>query len=102
MVWPSLISVSDAPGSYFFWATAGPTHNADARIAATALRMIGMVPSRSCRLAWHGLNEEETMGLVNYERDGQVVTLTLNRPEKLNAFSDELVGVLGDALYRFD
>src|SRR5438045_4788197 len=42
------------------------------------------------------------MALVNYERDGQVVTLTLNRPEKLNAFSDELVGVLGDALYRFD
>ncbi len=42
------------------------------------------------------------MTLVNYERDGQVVTLTLNRPEKLNAFSDELVGVLGDALHRFD
>ena len=42
------------------------------------------------------------MALVNYERDGQVVTLTLNRPEKLNAFSDELVGVLSDALYRFD
>jgi enoyl-CoA hydratase/carnithine racemase len=42
------------------------------------------------------------MALVNYERDGQVVTLTLNRPEKLNAFSDELVGVLGEALHRFD
>ena len=39
---------------------------------------------------------------MNYERDGQVVTITLNRPEKLNAFSDELVGVLSDALYRFD
>ena len=34
------------------------------------------------------------MALVNYERDGQIVTLTLNRPEKLNAFSDELVGLL--------
>src|ERR1044072_530126 len=42
------------------------------------------------------------MALVNYERDGQIVTLTLNRPEKLNAFSDELVGVRGDALPRFD
>jgi len=42
------------------------------------------------------------MALVNYERDGQVVTLTLNRPEKLNAFSDELVGALGEELYRFD
>src|SRR5882762_5834385 len=42
------------------------------------------------------------MALVNYERDGQVVTLTLNRPEKLNAFSDELVGALGEELHRFD
>src|SRR5260221_7808303 len=42
------------------------------------------------------------MALVNYERDGHVVTLTLNRPEKLNAFSDELVGVLGEALHCFD
>ena len=42
------------------------------------------------------------MALVNYEQDGEVVTLTLNRPEKLNAFSDELVGALGDALHRFD
>ena len=42
------------------------------------------------------------MALVNYERDGEIVTLTLNRPEKLNAFSDELVGVLGEALHRFD
>ena len=42
------------------------------------------------------------MALVDYERNGQVVTLTLNRPDKLNAFSDELVGVLGEALHRFD
>jgi enoyl-CoA hydratase/carnithine racemase len=47
-------------------------------------------------------SEGETMALVNYERDGQIVTLTLNRPEKLNAFSDELVGALGEALHRFD
>ncbi len=42
------------------------------------------------------------MALVNYERDGQIVTITLNRPEKLNAFSDELVGALGEELHRFD
>jgi enoyl-CoA hydratase/carnithine racemase len=42
------------------------------------------------------------MALVEYEREGQLVTLTLNRPEKLNAFSDELVGALGEALHRFD
>ena len=42
------------------------------------------------------------MALVNYEQDGEVVTLTLNRPEKLNAFSDELVGALGEVLHKFD
>jgi enoyl-CoA hydratase/carnithine racemase len=45
---------------------------------------------------------EEAMVLVDYERNGAIVTLTLNRPEKLNAFNDELVGVLGEALHRFD
>ena len=39
--------------------------------------------------------------LVEYEQDGQIVTLTLNRPEKLNAFNDDLVGALDDALHRF-
>ena len=42
------------------------------------------------------------MALVDYERDGQTVILTLNRPDKLNAFNDELVGALSDALHRFD
>ena len=42
------------------------------------------------------------MALVDYERNGAIVTLTLNRPEKLNAFNDELVGLLGEALHRFD
>ncbi len=40
--------------------------------------------------------------LVLYERDGPVVTLTLNRPEKLNAFDDDLVIALAAALRRFD
>lgn len=42
------------------------------------------------------------MALVNYERDGEIATITLNRPDKLNAFSDELVGALGEELHRFD
>ncbi|MBN9490706.1 MAG: enoyl-CoA hydratase/isomerase family protein [Alphaproteobacteria bacterium] len=42
------------------------------------------------------------MALVDYERNGAIVILTLNRPEKLNAFNDELVGLLGEALHRFD
>jgi len=43
-----------------------------------------------------------TEPLVEYERIDGIVTLTLNRPDKLNAFSDELVGALADALRRFD
>jgi hypothetical protein len=35
------------------------------------------------------------MARVLSERDGPIVSLTLNLPETLNAFSDELVGVLG-------
>lgn len=40
--------------------------------------------------------------LVHYAVADKVATLTLNRPEKLNAFSDELVMALGAALRRFD
>jgi enoyl-CoA hydratase/carnithine racemase len=42
------------------------------------------------------------MMLVEYTCEDHVVTLTLNRPEKLNAFSDELVVALNDGLRRFD
>jgi enoyl-CoA hydratase/carnithine racemase len=42
------------------------------------------------------------MALVEYARDGNIVTLTLNRPDKLNAFSDELVMALGAGLRQFD
>ncbi len=39
---------------------------------------------------------------ILYERDGAIVTITFNRPEKLNAFDDEQVVALSDALRRFD
>jgi enoyl-CoA hydratase/carnithine racemase len=42
------------------------------------------------------------MMLVEYTCEDHVVILTLNRPEKLNAFSDELVVALNDGLRRFD
>ncbi len=48
------------------------------------------------------MTQTQTGPLVEYERDGEIVTLTLNRPDKLNAFNDELVGALSDALHRFD
>ncbi len=48
------------------------------------------------------MTQSQTGTLVDYERDGEIVTLTLNRPDKLNAFNDELVGALSDALHRFD
>src|SRR5271156_1152735 len=46
--------------------------------------------------------ETNATDLVQYARRDQIATLTLNRPERLNAFSDELVRHLADALRRFD
>lgn len=40
--------------------------------------------------------------LVQYECQDKIATLRLNRPEKLNAFTDELVMALDEALHRFD
>ena len=39
---------------------------------------------------------------VLYERDGEVALLTLNRPKKLNAFTDDQVRALDEVLQRFD
>ncbi len=39
--------------------------------------------------------------LVEYECFENIVTLALNRPEKLSAFSDALVGAPAEALRRF-
>lgn len=47
------------------------------------------------------MNELST-DLVTYRRDGPIAFLGLNRPQKLNAFSDELVVALVAALRRFD
>src|SRR5271169_5069414 len=43
-----------------------------------------------------------TETLVEYDCRDQIATLTLNRPDRLNAFSDDLVRHLADALRRFD
>ena len=43
-----------------------------------------------------------TDGLVAYACHDHIASITLNRPEKLNAFSDELVIALADALRRLD
>jgi enoyl-CoA hydratase/carnithine racemase len=44
----------------------------------------------------------ESMGLVEYELKDKIATITLNRPEKLNAFNDQMVIDLSNALRRFD
>jgi enoyl-CoA hydratase len=40
--------------------------------------------------------------IVLVERDGQIATVLLNRPQQLNALSDELMGALVDALEELD
>src|SRR5215210_4707422 len=40
--------------------------------------------------------------LVEYSCAERIATITLNRPDKLNAVSDEVVAQLADALRRFD
>ena len=47
MVWPSLISLSLAPGSYFFWAAPGPADSTSEMSAAlAAASSLGMFHSR--------------------------------------------------------
>src|SRR5262245_15422258 len=43
-----------------------------------------------------------TFETVRYERKGAVCHIVLNRPEKLNAASDQLVEEVNDALLEFD
>ena len=46
--------------------------------------------------------DDTTRHLVEYVCEDHIATITLNRPEKLNAFSDEMVVALSEALRRFD
>jgi enoyl-CoA hydratase/carnithine racemase len=39
---------------------------------------------------------------IIYDRVGQIAHIRLNRPEKLNAYSDDMAVALGDAYRRFD
>jgi len=43
-----------------------------------------------------------TASLVTYERADQIAIITLNRPEKLNAFSDDVVRELAARMRQFD
>ena len=48
------------------------------------------------------MSELAAENLVLYSCEDRIAQLTLNRPEKLNAFNDDLVRHLADALRRFD
>jgi enoyl-CoA hydratase len=49
-----------------------------------------------------GVTEADERPAVIVERDGPVATVTMNRPEQLNALSDELMRGLVDALTELD
>src|SRR5438309_9955645 len=49
-----------------------------------------------------GLVETDEQNFVEYACADQVATITLNRPDKLNAVSDEVVRQLAEAFRRFD
>lgn len=44
----------------------------------------------------------ESTSFIKYECSEGIATITLNRPEKLNAFNDEMIRELADTLHRFD
>ena len=48
------------------------------------------------------VTNEDKQSYVKYEVDGRIAIITLNRPKKLNAFNDDMVVELSDALHRFD
>jgi enoyl-CoA hydratase/carnithine racemase len=48
------------------------------------------------------VNDSADQDLVLYSCDDRIATITINRPDKLNAVSDEVVARLADALRRFD
>jgi enoyl-CoA hydratase/carnithine racemase len=48
------------------------------------------------------VNDSADQDLVLYSCDNRIATITINRPDKLNAVSDEVVARLADALRRFD
>ena len=48
------------------------------------------------------MNSGSLDDLVQYKVENQIALISLNRPRRLNAFSDELVKALSDALFMFD
>ena len=48
------------------------------------------------------MKEAKQEELVNYRVENQIAVISLNRPRRLNAFSDEMVSALSKTLYKFD
>jgi enoyl-CoA hydratase/carnithine racemase len=48
------------------------------------------------------MTESDADRFIRYERSDRIATITLNRPEKLNAFNDQMVMRLARVLHEFD
>ena len=48
------------------------------------------------------MSDETAYETIRYEADGPVLTVTLNRPEKLNAYTAQMGAELADAITRAD
>jgi len=89
------------------WGRPFPT-STDRATADTAWQQVkrGQRPLSSVHLAtyvfWFCQPAEKQMPTVDYERDGRIGRITLNRPDVMNAINDELPGDLSRAVAEAD
>src|SRR5712691_736389 len=75
--------------------------------ALTAASLPRKLPQRLWQRLWpdsspEGMVDSDDQNFVEYACSERIATITLNRPDKLNAVSDEVVQQMAEAFRRFD